>query len=120
MTSAADPRTLCAAIRNFRQRRCGYALTHASTGLERTVPIPVSPGTLPAGSNVRPLPRPNAHPADARVGLTPSRAFQILADRRAEEMRLLIDAFEVTFEEWEEAVHARETAAIGQPDLVLA
>ena len=57
---------------------------------------------------------------DALDRLTSSRAFQILADRRAEEMCLLIDAFEVTFEEWEEAVHARETAAVEEPDLVLA
>ena len=45
------------------------------------------------------------------VGLTPPRAFQILAYLRAEEMRLIIAAFEVTFAEWEEAVHSRETEA---------
>ena len=34
-------------------------------------------------------------------------------------MRLLIDAFKVSFEEWEEAAHARETAAGEEPDLVV-
>ena len=58
-------------------------------------------------------------PADARVGLTPSRAFQILADGREEERRLLIDALEVTFEDWQEAIRARETTEVEDPDVVL-
>ena len=52
--------------------------------------------------------------------MTPSRAFRILAGRRAEEMRLLIDALEVTFEEREEAVDARRAAAVKESDHVLA
>ena len=51
--------------------------------------------------------------------MTPSRAFRVLGDLRAEEMRLLIDAFEVTFEDWLEAIRARETTAVEDPDLVL-
>ena len=90
---------LCVAMLTFLQRFRGYALNHAPTGFQPTVPIPVAPGTLPAGATVRLLPRPTGHPADARVGLTPSHAFQILADRRAEEMRLRIDAFEIAFED---------------------
>ena len=69
-------------------------------------------GTLPAGANIWPLLRPTVRPADVRVGLTASRAFQILTNRKAEEMRLLIDAFEGRFEGWEEAVHAPGTAAM--------
>ena len=51
--------------------------------------------------------------------MTPSRAFQILADRREEERRLLIDALEVTFEDWQEAIRARETTEVEDPDVVL-
>ena len=40
------------------------------------------------------------------------RAFRILANRRAEEMRLLNDESEASLEEWEEAVHARATAGV--------
>ena len=110
---------LCVAMLNFRQRFRGYALARAPTGFQRTVPVPVAPGTLPAGATVRPLPRPTVHPADVRVGLTPSRAFQILSDRREEEIRLLLDAFEVTFQDWEEAVRARQTTDLSDPDLAL-
>ena len=93
---------LCVAILNIHQRHRGYALTRAPSGFRRTVPIPVLP----------PLLRPTVRPADVRVGLTASRAFQILTNRKAEEMRLLIDAFEGRFEGWEEAVHAPGTAAM--------
>ena len=34
-------------------------------------------------------------------------------------MRLLIDAFEVTFEDWQEAIRARETTAVEDPVAVL-
>ena len=109
---------LCVALLNFRQRFRRHVLTRAPSGFQRTVPIPVSPGSLPAGATVRPLPRPTVHPADVRVGLTPSRAFQILADRKEEEIRLLLDPFEVTFEDWEEAIRARETTVLPDPDVV--
>ena len=73
----------------------------------------------PAGATVRSIPRPIVQPADARVGFTAAHAFQILADRREEEMRLLIGAFKVTLEDWHEAIRARETTAVENPDLVL-
>ena len=108
----------CVALLNFRQRFRGHGLTGAPAGFQRTFPIPMSPGSLPAGATVRPLPRPTVHPADVRVGLTPSRALQILADRKEEEIRLLLDSFEVTFEDWEEAIRARETTVLPDPDVV--
>ena len=105
----------------FRRRLRVNARTQAlaPTGFHRTVPIPLPPGAAPTGATVRPLPS-TGYPSDDRVGLTPSRALLTLAGRRAEVVRPLIDAFEATFEDLEEAVHARETAAFQEPDLVLA
>ena len=106
---------LCVALLNFRQRHRGYALAQAPAGFQRTVPTPVPQGSLPVGATVRLLPRPPVHPPDARVGLTPSSAFRILADMRDEEVRLLLDAFEVTDEEWEAAVQAGQALAANEP-----
>ena len=69
----------------------------------------LSPGTRPAAATVR----------QSRVGLTPSRALRILADRRADEMRLLLDSFEVTLEEGEEVLQDRERAAREGRDMAM-
>ena len=91
---------MCVALLNFRHRFRGYALSQTPSGFERTVPVPVVASTLPPGAPRLPLPkRPPEHVPDARVGLTPSRAYQILADQRREEVQLLLDSFAVTAEE---------------------
>ena len=97
---------LCVPLLNFRHRFRGFALSHPIPGFQRGVPVPVRPSDLPAGAQRRALPRPPTHPPDDRVGLTPSRAHEILESGRQEELQLLLDAFGVT----------REPEAAGLPD----
>ena len=89
---------LCVALLNFRHGFRGFALSRPVPGFQRSVPVPVQPSDLPAGAQRRALPRPPTHPPDARVGLTPSRAHEILEAGRQEELQLLLDAFGVTWE----------------------
>jgi hypothetical protein len=88
---------LCVSLLNFRHRFRGRALTTPPPGFQRMVPQSADLSSAPPGSSLQPLARPPVHPPDARVGLTPQRAFQILQARPAEEIQLLLESFEVPY-----------------------
>ena len=86
---------LCVAMLNFRHSYRGFALTDSPPGFQRTVPTPVPSSNIPVGAPRRGLAAPPRHPPDARIGLTPGRAYEILRGQRVEEVQLLLDAFEI-------------------------
>ena len=54
------------------------------------VPAPVPTSNVPVVA-----PRRGLAPPDARIGLTPGHAYEILRGERVEEVRWLLDAFEI-------------------------